>query len=69
MISTNGEPFGSTSNYAQFCVYRSARQNNIKVTLDGQGADELFAGYDGYIGYRLKSFLEGYKLLKNNKVF
>ena len=39
------EPFGSTSIYAQWCVFREARRQDIKVMLDGQGADEQLAGY------------------------
>jgi len=42
------EPFGSASIYAQYCVMRLARQNNVTVLLDGQGADEYLAGYDLY---------------------
>jgi len=39
------EPFGSTSIFAQWCVFRQAGQSGVKVMLDGQGADELLAGY------------------------
>ncbi|MFC1692058.1 asparagine synthase (glutamine-hydrolyzing) [Candidatus Latescibacterota bacterium] len=39
------EPFGSTSQYAQYKVFQLARKNGITVTLDGQGADEELAGY------------------------
>lgn len=42
------EPFLSASIYAQFCVFRAAKENNITVLLDGQGADELLAGYHPY---------------------
>lgn len=38
-------PIWDTSTYAQFKVMELASQNNIKVVLDGQGADELFGGY------------------------
>jgi len=38
-------PIWSTSTYAQFRVMQLAGQNNCKVVLDGQGGDELFAGY------------------------
>lgn len=38
-------PFGSTSIYSQYRVMKLAKENNITVLLDGQGADELFAGY------------------------
>ncbi|MFI5140865.1 MAG: asparagine synthase (glutamine-hydrolyzing) [Bacteroidia bacterium] len=41
-------PIWSTSTYAQFRVMQLAKQNNIKVVLDGQGSDELFAGYSHY---------------------
>jgi len=49
------EPFGSTSIYAQWNVFRLAAQNNVKVMLDGQGADEQLAGYHGFFGPRLAS--------------
>lgn len=57
MIMTQGEPFGSTSIYAQYRVYQSASESGVKVMLDGQGADELFAGYDGYPTARVRSLL------------
>lgn len=58
MIQKQGEPFGSTSIYAQYRVFQLAQVKGMKVTLDGQGADELLAGYSGYPGYRLLSLLE-----------
>ena len=42
------EPFSSSSIYAQFRVFGLARQHHLKVLLDGQGADELLAGYHKY---------------------
>lgn len=39
------EPFGSTSVFAQWCVFEEARRLGVKVMLDGQGADEQLAGY------------------------
>lgn len=50
LILAQGEPFGSTSIYAQYSVYRRVREEGIVVSLDGQGGDEVFAGYDGYPG-------------------
>ncbi|MGZ3866308.1 MAG: asparagine synthetase B family protein, partial [Bacteroidia bacterium] len=41
-------PIWSTSTYAQFRVMKLAKENNCKVVLDGQGGDELFAGYPHY---------------------
>lgn len=44
------EPFGSTSIFAQWSVFALAAENGVKVMLDGQGADEQLAGYQGYHG-------------------
>ncbi|MFA4966391.1 MAG: asparagine synthase (glutamine-hydrolyzing), partial [Thermoleophilia bacterium] len=41
------EPIVSTGPYAQWCVMRSAREQ-VTVLLDGQGGDELIAGYVPY---------------------
>jgi asparagine synthase (glutamine-hydrolysing) len=58
MIRAQGEPFGGTSIYAQYRVFQEARRAGITVTLDGQGADELLAGYHGYPGKRMRSMLD-----------
>lgn len=42
------EPVGSASVLAQYKVYEAAKQNGVTVLLDGQGADELLAGYTKY---------------------
>jgi asparagine synthase (glutamine-hydrolysing) len=42
------EPFGSASIYVQYCVMQMAKENNVTVLLDGQGADEVLAGYHPY---------------------
>jgi len=41
-------PIWSTSGYAQYRVMQAAKDRGIKVVLDGQGGDELFAGYYPY---------------------
>jgi len=51
------QPFGSSSIVAQYFVMKRAHDASVKVLLDGQGADELFAGYPGYLGLRLASGL------------
>ena len=58
MILTQGEPFTSTSIYAQYRVFRLAKENGVVVTLDGQGADELLAGYNGYPVQRILSLVD-----------
>jgi asparagine synthase (glutamine-hydrolysing) len=49
------EPFGSTSIYAQWSVFRLAAKQNVRVMLDGQGADEQLAGYHQFFGPYLAS--------------
>lgn len=39
-------PLFSTSTYAQWRVMKQVKESGIKVVLDGQGGDELFAGYE-----------------------
>lgn len=39
------EPFSSLSIAVQYEVFKLARANNVTVLLDGQGADEILAGY------------------------
>lgn len=51
------EPFYSTSIYAQWCVMRTVGPTGVKVLLDGQGADEILAGYHGYYAFRLADLL------------
>jgi len=45
LVYSQDVPIWDTSTYAQFKVMELAANNKIKVVLDGQGADELFAGY------------------------
>jgi asparagine synthase (glutamine-hydrolysing) len=45
LIYSQDVPIWDTSTYAQYKVMELAKKNNIKVVLDGQGADELFGGY------------------------
>ncbi len=53
LISIQDQPFASTSIYAQLRVFRLAKETGIKVMLDGQGADEMLAGYRPYIAARI----------------
>ncbi|MES1247557.1 MAG: asparagine synthase (glutamine-hydrolyzing) [Actinomycetota bacterium] len=52
VVETQDEPFGSTSIVAQWFVMREARAAGVKVMLDGQGGDEVLAGYPVTFGYR-----------------
>jgi len=55
LVRDQEEPFGSTSIYAQWRVMAAAREAGVTVLLDGQGADELFGGYQGSDGWALAS--------------
>lgn len=44
----NELPVTSTSQYAQWCVFESAREHGVTVLLDGQGGDEILGGYEQY---------------------
>lgn len=57
------EPFGSTSIFAQWSVFKEAKNNHIKVMLDGQGADEVFCGYSGFYSAYLGELLRKGKLI------
>ena len=46
-------PINSTSMFAQWEVMKLANQQNIKVLLDGQGADEMLGGYYNFAGIYL----------------
>jgi asparagine synthase (glutamine-hydrolysing) len=48
------EPVGSTSVYQQWNVMRLAREHGVTVLLDGQGADELLAGYYPYLSLHIQ---------------
>ena len=51
------EPFGDAGILMQYLVMESAKKNGVKVLLDGQGADEILAGYHHYF----PAFLNGLK--------
>jgi len=57
LLRTQDEPFGSTSVYAQNRLFQCVAKSGIKVVLDGQGGDELLAGYSSYFGVRFASLI------------
>jgi asparagine synthase (glutamine-hydrolysing) len=67
-VRSMGEPVPGPSPYAQYQVFKRAKEEGVTVLLDGQGADELFAGYHYFYGFygagmlskfRLGRFLDG----------
>ncbi len=45
VVTCQEEPFASSGVISQWFVFRLAHQHGLKVMLDGQGADEILAGY------------------------
>lgn len=64
IVRAQGEPFGSTSICAGWYVMRRAREAGLTVMLDGQGGDELFAGYRASFGYHLSDLLRAGELAR-----
>lgn len=62
------EPFGSASIYAQYKVFELAKQHNVKVLLDGQGADETLAGYHKYYKWYWQELFRNRKLFRSKEL-
>lgn len=58
MAEAQGEPFSSSRIFAQYKVFEEAKLAGVKVLLEGQGGDEVFAGYHGFAHLRIISLLE-----------
>jgi asparagine synthase (glutamine-hydrolysing) len=56
VIEAQEEPFGSTGVYLQWKVMQLVHAANVKVVLDGQGADEYLGGY---LSFHVPRALEG----------
>ena len=62
------EPVQSSSAFTQFMVYKLAKENDVTVLLDGQGADETLAGYAKYVHwYLLHLFRNDFAAFKKEK--
>lgn len=61
-------PFGSASIYAQYKVYELAQQQGVKVLLDGQGADEILAGYHKYYKWYWQELFRHRKLKRSKEI-
>lgn len=57
-IWQNELPVGSSSQFAQWCVFRLAKAQGITVLLDGQGSDEILGGYEQYFTYYVQALAE-----------
>lgn len=62
IILKQGEPYAGSSIYAQRKLYEAQAKEGFKVCLDGQGGDELFAGYHPYYAYAMIEALKRHQL-------
>jgi len=51
LMDSQEEPIASASPLAQYKVYEAAKANGVTVLLDGQGADEVLAGYHKFYNW------------------
>ena len=61
MIRHQGLPPSSASSFAQYEVFRTVAGSDVKVLLDGQGADETLGGYARYTHWFLQELLASRK--------
>ncbi len=62
------EPPGSASAFAQFKVFELAKQQQVTVLLDGQGADEILAGYHKYYKWYWQELFQKRKLIRSSEI-
>src|SRR6266540_4075846 len=64
LVWEQDEPIGSGSVLAQRQVMERAHEDGLKVLLDGQGGDEVLAGYKHYVATNLADLLARGRLLR-----
>ena len=68
IIYHQDQPIPSASHFAEYSVFKSAKQNNLTVMLDGQGSDEYFAGYGEFFTVYLFELFKSFRFLKLLKI-
>jgi len=70
LLQVQEEPFVSASVMAQYMVYQAAAEKGVRVLLDGQGADEVLAGYTKYTHWYLQEriHLQGWKATQKEAI-
>lgn len=58
MLDVQEDPFSAFSHHAQNKVFRKAREEGVVVMLNGQGGDEILAGYPMYFAVRVAGALQ-----------
>ncbi len=68
LMAHQQEPIASASALAQYKVFEQAKQNGVTVLLDGQGADEVLAGYRKYYKWYWQELYRQKKLNKSHEL-
>ncbi len=63
LITYFGEPHGDYSAFPTFILSMTAKKY-VSVVLIGEGADELFAGYNRYFAYKIANKFDNFPILK-----
>lgn len=50
-------PVNNTHFFSQYLVFKAAAKSGFKVVIEGQGADEVLGGYEGYPSAKIESLL------------
>ena len=69
VVLLHDEPFQGPSVYMGYRVMKLAKENGMKVLLDGQGGDECLAGYQKYLLDYLFDLLRAHKYFKAVREF
>ena len=66
VIKHHDQPIASMSVVAQYLNFKKAKEQNIKVMLGGQGADETLMGYDAFLKVYLKELKNPVSLISES---
>ena len=68
MIKYHDKPISTTNYFIQSIIYEKMKKDKIKISINGNGADELFAGYYHHyiIYYNSLTDLKSKKILRKN---
>jgi len=67
-IRQQDEPFGSASVLSQNKMFELAKNNDVKVLLGGQGADEVLGGYHKYYKWYWQELFRNRKLFSSGEL-
>lgn len=64
LVKSHDNPIPNLSVFSEWEVFKKLKKNNIKVNLDGHGADEQLCGYENYYSLYLIELMKSFQILK-----